>query len=71
MANVATHHADTAQDYGWLSGLTAGLRQRWADHQRYRVTLRELDSLSDRELSDLGLSRHSIADVARESVYGA
>ena len=32
---------------------------------RYRETLRELSFLSDRELSDLGISRWEIDQVAR------
>lgn len=33
---------------------------------RYRETVRELSQLSDRELSDLGISRFQIAAIARE-----
>ena len=33
-------------------------------------TLRELSSLTDRELSDLGLSRASLRAAAHEAVYG-
>lgn len=36
---------------------------------RYRETLRELSRLSDRELSDLGISRFEIPFVARNSTY--
>ncbi len=35
----------------------------------YNQTLFELNSLSDRDLSDLGLSRSTIAQVAREAAY--
>jgi uncharacterized protein YjiS (DUF1127 family) len=35
----------------------------------YNQTLFELNNLSDRDLSDLGLSRSSIAEVAREAAY--
>jgi len=35
----------------------------------YARTVFELQSLSDRDLSDLGLSREAIADVAREAAY--
>lgn len=35
----------------------------------YNQTLFELAKLSDRDLSDLGLSRASIAEVAREAAY--
>jgi uncharacterized protein YjiS (DUF1127 family) len=33
----------------------------------YRETVRELSLLSDRELTDLGISRFQIASVARQS----
>jgi uncharacterized protein YjiS (DUF1127 family) len=36
----------------------------------YETTLTELNKLSDRELSDLGISRLSIQDVAKEAAYG-
>jgi uncharacterized protein YjiS (DUF1127 family) len=35
---------------------------RWL---RSRETARQLSALSDRELSDIGISRHDIATVAR------
>jgi uncharacterized protein YjiS (DUF1127 family) len=48
----------------------ARLQQAFADYRKYRKIYEELDALSDRELSDLGLSRHSIPDVASAAVYG-
>lgn len=35
--------------------------------RRYRVSVRELSQLSDRELADLGLNRYDIETVARRS----
>jgi uncharacterized protein YjiS (DUF1127 family) len=35
----------------------------------FNQTLFELNQLSDRDLSDLGLSRANIADVAREAAF--
>lgn len=35
--------------------------------RRYRASLRELYSLTDRELADLGIARWEIDDVARRS----
>jgi uncharacterized protein YjiS (DUF1127 family) len=35
----------------------------------YNQTLFELNNLSDRDLCDLGLSRSSITQVAREAAY--
>ncbi len=36
----------------------------------YNRTVRELQVLSDRDLSDLGVSRFDIAGLAREAAYG-
>jgi uncharacterized protein YjiS (DUF1127 family) len=36
----------------------------------YLRTVEELNSLTDRELSDLGISRLGIPDIAREAAYG-
>jgi uncharacterized protein YjiS (DUF1127 family) len=38
--------------------------QRWLT---YRDTVRELESLSERELSDLGIGRGDIRDIARQA----
>jgi uncharacterized protein YjiS (DUF1127 family) len=35
----------------------------------YAQTLQELSALSDRDLTDMGISRVSIPDVAREAAY--
>jgi uncharacterized protein YjiS (DUF1127 family) len=40
-----------------------------ARRQLYNSTLAELNALTDRELSDLGLARANIADIAREATY--
>ncbi|MBL9050409.1 MAG: DUF1127 domain-containing protein [Tabrizicola sp.] len=36
----------------------------------YDRTVAELNALSDRELSDLGISRLGITEIAREAAYG-
>lgn len=36
----------------------------------YVKTLTELDSMSDRDLADIAVSRHQIRDIAREAAYG-
>ena len=47
----------------FLSIVLSSLR-RWL---RARETARQLSALSDRELSDIGIARHDIAQVARQS----
>lgn len=51
-------------------GLLAGLRDALARRKVYRDTLRELKSLSNRELADLGIHRAMITRVATEAAYG-
>jgi len=46
------------------------LGERHAHYRAYRETLRELASLSDRELSDIGMARSQIRSVAYEHAYG-
>ena len=53
------------------TGLRASLVERLARYRTYRQTMGELASLSDRELSDLGLTRADIGTVAREAAYAA
>ena len=69
MAN--TVYADFGRTETAASGIVAHLRQVFTDYRLFRKTLDELQSLSDRELADLGMSRLSIRDIARESVSGA
>ena len=65
-ANTNHHAALRGTDLGFV----ARIRKNWADWQEYRRTLGELQSLTDRDLQDLGLSRFSIRQIAYESVYG-
>ncbi|MBT0955775.1 DUF1127 domain-containing protein [Alphaproteobacteria bacterium KMM 3653] len=49
----------------------ANVAERRALLRSYKETLNELNSLGDRELLDLGLSRANLAEVAQKHVYGA
>jgi uncharacterized protein YjiS (DUF1127 family) len=42
---------------------------RMAKYKLYRATLVELESLNDRDLSDLGISRGMIKAIAHEAAY--
>ncbi len=66
MASITTFDAHGNQD-----GLFARVHRAWNDYRLYRRTLGELESMSNRELRDLGISRYSIRQVAYDSVYGA
>lgn len=51
---------------GVLKSVKAALERRAV----YSRTVRELEALSDRELSDLGIARVSIRDIAAQAAYG-
>jgi uncharacterized protein YjiS (DUF1127 family) len=44
------------------------LKTRYSQWQRYSRTVSELESLSNRDLADLGISRVDIRRLAREAV---
>jgi uncharacterized protein YjiS (DUF1127 family) len=54
-----------------LSEMTARMAQRRAQHRAYNVTVNELVALSDRDLTDLGIHRADIHDIARQAAYAA
>lgn len=70
MAYVNSSRAFRATLSDRLSSLVAQVREANARRALYSRTLRELNALSDRDLTDLGMSRFSIADVARRAAYG-
>ncbi len=43
------------------------LKSRYSTWKRYSRTVQELESLTTRELADLGISRSDITRIARES----
>lgn len=64
-----TYNATTS--ISWTSSPIEALRLHLKQRNVYRQTVRELSSLSDRGLADLGLSRSMIKGVARQAAYGA
>lgn len=54
-----------------LSGLRTNLAERLAKYRTYRTTLSELAMLTDRELTDMGLHRANIREIAFEAAYKA
>lgn len=53
-----------------LNGFRAAVAERFANYQVFRATVAELQVLSDRELSDMGISRSMIKRIAIEAAYG-
>ena len=52
-----------------LSGLMGALSARYTRYKTYRVTLDELEALSDRDLADLGIARSMIRSIAYKAAY--
>lgn len=52
-----------------ITGFFAAMNDNRRHYSTYRQTLRELNSLTDRELSDLGLHRSEIERVAEDAAY--
>lgn len=70
MAYVNTARAAKS---GWadrIAAMLTGGRDAFAKRRVYVQTVEELNRLTDRELADLGISRLSIEDVARDAAYG-
>ncbi|WP_448953971.1 hypothetical protein [Labrys neptuniae] len=52
-------------------GLIAHIKDRLAKHAEFQRLIREIDSLSDRDLRDLRADRMEMVRHARLQVYGA
>lgn len=63
--------APVAHEPAFLRTILERVAERRARNKIYRETLNELRALSDRDLSDLGLSRASIHSVAWEAANQA
>ncbi|ANT60959.1 MULTISPECIES: DUF1127 domain-containing protein [Roseobacteraceae] len=62
---------DTTRIEGRTGGLLDTLRTALARRRLYKQTFSELASLSNRELSDLGLHRSMIRRIAYQAAYEA
>lgn len=70
---MAYANASHTSDYGLVGRFTAiknSLVERAARYRVFRETQAELESLSNYELNDLGLSRSGIKSIALEAAYG-
>lgn len=53
-----------------FAAFRADLAENAAKRKIYRTTLAELETLSSRDLADLGITRGSIKAIAFEAAYG-
>lgn len=70
MAYMNTTRSGTATISDRLNSVLQSVRAAFARRRLYNQTVRELANLSDRDLSDLGIHRSSISEIAFEAAYG-
>ncbi len=70
MAFASESYTQDAGLRGRFAALTKEISERLARRRVYQQTLRELSALSNRDLTDLGLHRSMITQVAHEAAYG-
>jgi uncharacterized protein YjiS (DUF1127 family) len=70
MAYVNSTRTNTVSLSDRFGSLIAAFKAAVARRRVYDQTVRELASLSDRDLADLGISRAVITQVASEAAYG-
>lgn len=72
MAAIAhIHNAAAATGFaGRLSAAIQRMQENRARRAIYRQTVRELNALTDRDLTDLGISRSMVGHLAHEAAWG-
>lgn len=70
MAYVAGSSNTTITLGARLAEIKTQFSEAYAAWRVYRDTVAELEQLTTRELSDLGISRSMISDIAIEAAYG-
>ncbi len=69
--SYASHaQAQRATGFQNILAVFGDMKSRMAQRRSYRQTVNALSQLSDHELADLGLNRHSIHSDAWQAVYG-
>ncbi|SDJ93865.1 DUF1127 domain-containing protein [Aliiruegeria lutimaris] len=62
-----TSRIETGVNASWFSAMVDGGLTKLRQFRAYRRTMDELNTLDDRELADLGLSRAMFRGIAREA----
>jgi len=70
MAYVNTTQSARGGLMARLAILKDGVATALPQRRTYARTVAELNALTDRELTDLGISRLSIPEIAHEAAYG-
>ena len=71
MANAVSVAPSANPVVAYVRSAISSVQEYLARRAEYNKTVSELQSLSNRELADLGLTRSSIRAAAYEAVYGA
>ncbi|WP_370229546.1 DUF1127 domain-containing protein [Cognatishimia sp.] len=69
MANAVSIAPSANPVVAYVRSAISALQDCLAKRKVYVTTLRELQTLSNRELADLGMSRASISSIAYEVAY--
>ena len=70
MAHITDVRIGNASVFSNIAALRDTLAARYAQYRVYRTTLTELQSLSKRDLADLGMHPSAIVSIAHEAAYG-
>jgi uncharacterized protein YjiS (DUF1127 family) len=70
MATVNTTRVSSFGVADRFAAIVASVKVNLAQRRVYTQTLTELSALSERELTDLGIARGMIGEIAREAAYG-
>jgi uncharacterized protein YjiS (DUF1127 family) len=71
MAYVTSSRTTTSLSLGTrLAEIRKDMVEAWRAQSIYRQTMRELQALSPRELTDLGLNPSMLRSIAMEAAYG-
>ncbi len=70
MAYVNTTRAVQGSTADRLNAVVNSVKAAFARRRMYNQTYRELNALTERELSDLGLHRSMITQISMEAAYG-
>lgn len=70
MATVNTTRVSSFGVADRFAALVASFKVSMAQRRVYTRTLAELNALTDRELTDLGIARGMIVEISREAAYG-
>lgn len=69
-SDVRTSSQFGASVFSQIANLRDTVKKRFAQNRVYRKTLNELESLSVRELNDMGLNPHTLKSIAYDAAYG-